>query len=1271
MKNFYYIFFLLFTFGGLQAQLETTHWYFGYNAGLDFTTGISEYDPNGLTQVREGTASMSDECGNLLFYTTGDRVYTRNHNAVMPNGYPLFGHGSSAQSAIIIPNPEDSNIFYIFTVDGVVLDHNFPENRGMHYSIVDMSQNGGDGVVTERNIPLPLNGVQKSSEKLAAVENADGTGYWVVTQFTDSFYAFEVTATGVNPNPIISTIGVHIESDGYMENGDAKEVDRSGLKISPDGSKIAVAYSIAKGSIAGSNSGAWAVYKFNNATGAVSDPYVEVGRSSKIPYSVEFSPNSNVLYLSYYQVAVPKITGLLQYDLTAPSILDSEYVISTRSQINDSRTYGTLQLGLDDKIYMANFNSRLISIIHDPNQIYNPVTGENPNFEEEGILSPSTLGNIFLGLPNFVSSFFTKGIYFNGQLLVNGNAEGEAKYCFGDALIFTPDICGLTVETYEWDFGDGTTSTEQNPTHTYADVGTYTITLVVTAPGGQSNTFTLELEVVPPPNAEDAELKECPNLETGEAIFDLTESYPEINPNGEENLNYTFHLSEQEAMDNENAQSLNYSTTSSTTLWVRVESEWGCVTIVQLELTLDPIPEFTVETPDPVCAGNSATLEITTDVENTVNWYGSQTSTTPIFTGNPFTTPELTETTTYWVEAVSEEGCPSERIELIVEVTDEIIPEFEPIEPICYGETFTLPTESNNGITGSWTPAINNEETTIYTFTPEDGQCSAEYEMTVEIVPIPELNLPEIPDICFGETVTIAVATTGEIVNWYESEFDTEPFHTGETYTTPPLSNSLTLWLEAIDGNCTSTREPITITVNELPAIEAEIPDPVCVGNTVELSVITNGNTVNWYESETSTTPIFTGNPFITPPLNNSTTYYVEAVSDENCKSERIPIEAVITEEIIPEFNQIEPVCFGETFTLPTVSNNGITGIWMPEINNTETTTYTFIPNEGQCSAENVTMTVEIVPIPELQLPEVDFEGCIGESLSLTITATGETVNWYENEFDTEPFHTGETYTTLPLSSSLTLWLEAQTGNCRSERQPITIIAHPIPEMEDLDDIIICDGDSYEFTAPQGFDYYQWSDPNGNIISTEAIVTLTTSGSYQLMAGYEDNPCPVYRNLTVSFSQTPTITEIKSTENTLTVYANGIGPFEYSLDNVFWQSSNIFYNLEPGIYFVYVRDLHGCGTSARQGAIMGVPNFISPNGDGKNDAWQIKALEAYPNTRLQVFDRYGKQFLDRILNSDFEWDGRYNGQPLPSGSYWYIITLESGEKLSGHISIRN
>ena len=78
--------------------------------------------------------------------------------------------------------------------------------------------------------------------------------------------------------------------------------------------------------------------------------------------------------------------------------------------------------------------------------------------------------------------------------------------------------------------------------------------------------------------------------------------------------------------------------------------------------------------------------------------------------------------------------------------------------------------------------------------------------------------------------------------------------------------------------------------------------------------------------------------------------------------------EVVLTAPIAttPAFTQVASICSGGSFTLPTTSNNGITGTWSPAINNTATTTYTFTPTAGQC-ATTATMSVTITA-PTLSL---------------------------------------------------------------------------------------------------------------------------------------------------------------------------------------------------------------------------------------------------------------------------------------------------------------
>lgn len=75
-----------------------------------------------------------------------------------------------------------------------------------------------------------------------------------------------------------------------------------------------------------------------------------------------------------------------------------------------------------------------------------------------------------------------------------------------------------------------------------------------------------------------------------------------------------------------------------------------------------------------------------------------------------------------------------------------------------------------------------------------------------------------------------------------------------------------------------------------------------------------------------------------------------------------------------------------------------------------------------------------------------------------------------------------------------------------------------------------------------------------------------------------------------------------------------------------------------------------------------VPNAFSPNGDGIHDTWKIKYLDGYPGATIDVYNRYG-QIVFRSLGYDKEWDGTRNGNPLPVGTYYYIINPRNGRQI--------
>ena len=209
MKKNFYLFIILFSLN-FFAQKEANIWYFGDKAGIDFNSGSPVALLDGALNTLEGCASISDSNGNLQFYTDGSTIWTKDHS-VMSNGTGLNGNFSSTQSAIIIPKPDASDIYYVFTVDFQ------GEPNGLQYSEIDMTLNSGLGAVTSTKNVLLLTPVL---EKLTAIKHANGEDIWVICHKNGSaeFYAYLVTPTGIQNTPIITDIGFSYTGSSFSEN---------------------------------------------------------------------------------------------------------------------------------------------------------------------------------------------------------------------------------------------------------------------------------------------------------------------------------------------------------------------------------------------------------------------------------------------------------------------------------------------------------------------------------------------------------------------------------------------------------------------------------------------------------------------------------------------------------------------------------------------------------------------------------------------------------------------------------------------------------------------------------------------------------------------------------------------------------------------------------------------------------------------------------------------------------------------------------------------
>ncbi|HRC32024.1 MAG TPA: T9SS type A sorting domain-containing protein [Bacteroidia bacterium] len=442
------------------AQKEATKWYFGNNAGLDFISGVPVPFSGSAMTMLEGVASIADTAGNTLFYTNGFQVWNKN-NVVMPNGNGLSGNNNSAQAAIIIPVPNSASQYYIVTTPS-------NGNGTMDYSLVDMNLQGGLGDVTTKNVPLFNN----STEKVTSVQHANGIDIWLIGHEwnTNNFYSFQITPAGINPAPVVTSIGsVHngvLGFAGYM-------------KASHNGTKIAYAITISLNIVE--------LLDFDIATGIPFNPITFTNIQEA--YGLEFSPDDSKLYATSEN---PQI--LYQWDVNAGSpaaIIASQLAINA-SQGNEA--FAALQLAPDGKIYLANRFSTMMGVINNPND-----AGLACNFVDDVFSLP--FGSNQYGLPNFFQSYFDT-IPASGTAPLVAFQSSDTVLCEKSAIDFF-DLSSGSPTNWNWYFPGAVpdTSTLQNPAGIYyASYGTFPVTLTVSNSFGQDSLTILSfITVVPNP----------------------------------------------------------------------------------------------------------------------------------------------------------------------------------------------------------------------------------------------------------------------------------------------------------------------------------------------------------------------------------------------------------------------------------------------------------------------------------------------------------------------------------------------------------------------------------------------------------------------------------------------------------------------------------------------------------------------------------------------------------------------------------------------------
>ena len=386
---------------GIQRQVAN-QWYFGEMAGLDFnqqpTAAIA--DANMMFSA-EGCATISDEDGNLLFYTNGSTVWNRDHE-IMQGGTNIGGDSTASQGVVILPFAEEETMFYVFTAKEVYGDLMYD----MRYSIVDMKKDLSLGAVVLKDLPF----FQNSIEKVTA-SGFDAPYFVVGHEFgNNSFRINLVTDLGIGPT-VFSPMGEQLvlqepsEATGYMRFAPGAE---NFVNLIPGRNVFEI----------------FDLEDTVNTRRFFNSRLIDTEESSDL-YGLEFSTDG-------LNLAISTSGSLIAYNLDSLDT-DNEIsdIINTKVTETSLSNYGALQVGSDQQIYLAVDNSPSVYTVNlSPNTI-----SINQPIDLLGRTSR-------LGLPNFTQSA--------------GNVQQQPGFlvenlCFGQPVEFTGSGTSQ-IDLFEWDF---------------------------------------------------------------------------------------------------------------------------------------------------------------------------------------------------------------------------------------------------------------------------------------------------------------------------------------------------------------------------------------------------------------------------------------------------------------------------------------------------------------------------------------------------------------------------------------------------------------------------------------------------------------------------------------------------------------------------------------------------------------------------------------------------------------------------------------------------
>ncbi|MEQ8552107.1 MAG: T9SS type A sorting domain-containing protein [Cyclobacteriaceae bacterium] len=525
---------------------------------------------------------------------------------------------------------------------------------------------------------------------------------------------------------------------------------------------------------------------------------------------------------------------------------------------------------------------------------------------------------------------------------------------------------------------------------------------------------------------------------------------------------------------------------SNTNYFVSIVNEAGCEG-ERLSITAEVIDIPSPPTGDNAerCGTGTLVLKANSNISGTINWYETEVSQSSLNTGTQFITPELADTKSYFASITDENGCESERTEILATINP--IPDNPMVESVerCGVGQVALEASGTEGMTYRWYDApTGGDELFIgnlfepnvsvtrnyYVDAISEAGCESDSRtaVTVTINTYPGLPVTFDGFNCGPGSVILNVggAAEGGTYRWYEDESGGESFNNNDQWKTVTLSESTSYYVSIVSPEgCEGKRSAVIATIHSLPDSPNGIQGANCGPGEVTLgaSSILDG-TFNWYETAFSNSSLFQGPSFTTSELDESTPYWVSITDGNGCESERTEVIAQIDPvPAAPIAMDVDRCAEGEVKLIATSGIESAIYSWYEtntsdevliegseatfEVSSTWDYFVSATSPEG-CEGPRKQLRVTVNPLPSKPSTQ---GGDLCGSGSILLTAGGAPLGgsyyWYEDKTDVDTLKSGNEFITPELVNTRSYWVSIVTAEgCEGPREEVIAQVNPLPE---------------------------------------------------------------------------------------------------------------------------------------------------------------------------------------------------------------------------------